>query len=162
MSVVNIEGLRRNLEKRFKTMGEKKVQERAKLLLSEIKGSMKTVYKAIYRTMSNPASSRGYTKGKLNPHDSFSTNSGLPMLVTGALRASFHWYAKATKVKGSGVLITVDQGFLPVMNGRHDYGDVLNGTGSYRGHRVLKGFKERIMGAIEHEVYTLVRKKRFK
>lgn len=157
MSSISINGLRSNLEKRYKVMGVDIVRKRAALLVVKIESKLNEAYSEIYKIMSNPATSRGYVGKHLKLHDSYSTNSGLPMRVTGALLQSFH-YKVILRQLGDTSVVTIRKWFDSVSNSRGvDYGNILDTR-----HSVLGGFKSRIEDTLNKRVLALVKYERFK
>jgi hypothetical protein len=145
-------------------MGTELVRERAKLLVVKLESKLSEVYDEIYKIMSNPATSRGYTGKHLNLHDSYSTNSGLPMKVTGALLQSFHYKVELTQLEDTSI-VSIRKWFDSVSNSKGiDYGNILdNGFGGvYGSHHILGGFKSRIKDRIDKRVLSIVRSERFK
>ena len=146
---ININTLSQKLIKQITAKGVKVVERKAVELIDKVH-VLATDWKEVVRKyMSKPAISRGKTKGRLNPHNSWSMNQGFPMLVGGKLSKSARVRVSQRKHK-NGIVISVKRWFAPTMNKGIDYGERLDEE-----HLTLMGWKERAYDILDARIKAI-------
>jgi len=153
---IDVQGLANRLTKRYKTFSKQIVEQRADILVNKIRSLLDTWYVETMKQLTKSALSRGFTNGRLNPHNSSSINNSLPMKVTGDLSRALYKDVTKTQI-GNAIVIKITHGFRPVLNSSgNDYSNILD-----KSHPILGGFKERLFSQIDKRVLSLVKKGRF-
>lgn len=152
---ININTLSDRIAKSINARSLPILKKRANKLIDSIHTEAKNWKMEIRSKLMKPAISRGYSKGKLKPHDSLSINEGFPMMVKGHLAKSLH-YRVSQKAYSNHITVSIRRWTTPVLNSSgKDYGEILNGTGGYKGHPVLEGWKDRMYNALDERLRKL-------
>ncbi len=142
---VLLTSLRKNLERKFKTIGKERSAKLATDMFIRAKRAANDWVAHVRKNMSKTSISRGYGKyHRLNPHEQWAQNRFNPMFTSGNLSSKVRAGATLIKVDDLSYNIRMVKAIGPAYNKGFDYAKWLNEE-----HTYLSGYKERAFSLLD-------------